>query len=1262
MVKKILSLTVIVCFFLTSLTPLPQAHADSVLGLPAPGTMVRITSQFQPAIIKGIKVDPDNPLLFNFLIDPGQIVLNQDEQKSEYRKLIKYFLAALTTPEHDMWVNLSPYEHHRMTSNNLGQTEMGRDMLAQDYILKQLTASLIYPEESLGKKFWNEIYERVRMETGSAINIPVNTFNKVWIIPESATVFEKGNVAIVVKSHMKVLLDQDYLSLDKHVNSDKNISRTSSDVVRQIILPAIEKEVNEGKNFANIRQIYNSMILASWFKQRLKIHLLSKVYVNKNENAGVELQTPQDNERIYQDYLKAFKKGVFNYIKEDKDSASGQTVTRKYFSGGEKYAQLAKLIGSDKAVIAVTSDPDSVVGVANSKLQLVPVLLSPAQAHTIATNNPQDAFDALVFLASANENSGQEILSAADIKRMTKNGLASWGGNPQQIVQVIKFLVNIYNKEPKVLAKKNVAFSISTNVWFDLHFRSLLSGLSDSQSQAFASALRTELENANVGQPAGSILYKVYQQLGARVKNTQVRYEKSLKNPTVAQWWVENKRAIQILPAQVNEDALVAAYTTNLEQEQGLSAPEARLEAKEASEILQLDVEFLQHVSITREDLARMYGTGNEGKVKELLKKYDGFETKPLNLQIEILLNEVMPLGLYPTDIIKLGYDPKMVFGIALNQGYTLESLQTAVETNLQGEVQNTAREFLENISAIQSASRAVEVEKVVENNDDIPSSEISFGRVFEGSGFLRFLLPKLATTSLLLVSAVIIFAANNGVNLSISDQIANINHQLSLKVNTANIKEMEKLRIKLARLEATEAVKKTVTPPPVAPAKTVTAPAVAIHLAKKPAPLGINDFTPKLKIYLNEIEAGGLHPKAAPGDDKAKSVRVFNGSRELKVGQPFAVAGFGIADNQVNTNIVVNPDGISDTVIGSYEVLDIFPRGIDGRIITNMPPIVISSPHQITYITPPSGVSNPTVTGALSPEVPKHSNLMYIGSPSAQARTNTLLLAPAHAPLPKTGPARPTVLPNGDLTLGDNVYREGDMVYLSNALIGLSTFNGEGKISGFANTIQGTNRIVEIMVKVGDGTIKTVEISSADQIRPVPPSPTLKEKAKALIVNPKVIRVEKVGVPLSAIVGAFVLLRKKDKPSGRIRLSTPPIMYPPDAESLVLNHGTGIKDEAMTNVGGIDFDSKYLQMNMQGDGVNIPIPKGFNWLLKTPISGFTPQILDIRSGIGIELSFFKGLLTPQEERTARANFPKSIAVDYKFAMKEWVTEEIQVA
>ena len=36
---------------------------------------------------------------------------------------------------------------------------MGRDLLAEDYMLKQITASMIYPEDEVGKKFWKRVYD-----------------------------------------------------------------------------------------------------------------------------------------------------------------------------------------------------------------------------------------------------------------------------------------------------------------------------------------------------------------------------------------------------------------------------------------------------------------------------------------------------------------------------------------------------------------------------------------------------------------------------------------------------------------------------------------------------------------------------------------------------------------------------------------------------------------------------------------------------------------------------------------------------------------------------------------------------------------------------------------------------------------------------------------------------------------------------------------------------------------------------------------------
>ena len=42
----------------------------------------------------------------------------------------------------------------------------------------------------------------------------------------------------------------------------------------------------------------------------------------------------EDVRFIYQRYLQAFKKGVYNYIKEEADPITQETVPRKYFSGG----------------------------------------------------------------------------------------------------------------------------------------------------------------------------------------------------------------------------------------------------------------------------------------------------------------------------------------------------------------------------------------------------------------------------------------------------------------------------------------------------------------------------------------------------------------------------------------------------------------------------------------------------------------------------------------------------------------------------------------------------------------------------------------------------------------------------------------------------------------------------------------------------------------------------------------------------------------
>src|SRR5258708_450579 len=354
---------ILLAFITNTFGPCPIAQADE-FRLPAPGVMVHLSPEVNPPILKGIKVYPDNPFRFDFILDKGVSELSNGQLKDESNKLIKYFLASLTIPEKDLWVNLSPYEKDRIIPNSFGLTEMGRDLLAEDYMLKQITASLIYPEDTVGKKFWKRIYEEAEKKFGTT-NIPVNTFNKVWIVPEKAVVYEntQASTAYVVEAKLKVMLEQDYLALSKNVSlrnsvilsaaKDLKVSHDSSatpqndvnalgsQIVREIIVPELTKEVNENKNFAQLRQVYNSLILATWYKKKIKDSILSQVYADKNKVAGVNIDNPQEKEKIYQQYLKAFKKGVYNYIKEDVDPATQETIPRKYFSGGMGFSVYA---------------------------------------------------------------------------------------------------------------------------------------------------------------------------------------------------------------------------------------------------------------------------------------------------------------------------------------------------------------------------------------------------------------------------------------------------------------------------------------------------------------------------------------------------------------------------------------------------------------------------------------------------------------------------------------------------------------------------------------------------------------------------------------------------------------------------------------------------------------------------------------------------------------------------------------------------------
>jgi hypothetical protein len=424
-----------------------RVYAQGLVPLPAPGTRVALSPAFIPPLLKGIKVYRNDPFRFDFILDkgdqslstqplstgghvapqgnvspsilPSELALNPKATQgssptpsnADANRLIKYFLAALTVPEKDLWVNLSPYEKDRIVPEEFGQTEMGRDLLAQDYILKQLTASVIYPDDKAGQEFWAKVYAAAEEKYGTT-DVPVDTFNKVWIVPEKATVYENKDAAFVLESKLKVMLESDYTAMSNnpmptrgHVAPQGNVSPSrlptdqplnvqatqgptpttstselTKQILREIIIPILEKEVNEGKNFAQLRQVYNSLILATWYKRKIKASIMAQAYVDKKKVSGIGYAlparghvAPQGNvspstlpselplnakategtdrllstasvihtdltpEKIWSQYVESFKKGAFNFIREETNPATQEVIPRKYFSGGANF-------------------------------------------------------------------------------------------------------------------------------------------------------------------------------------------------------------------------------------------------------------------------------------------------------------------------------------------------------------------------------------------------------------------------------------------------------------------------------------------------------------------------------------------------------------------------------------------------------------------------------------------------------------------------------------------------------------------------------------------------------------------------------------------------------------------------------------------------------------------------------------------------------------------------------------------------------------
>ena len=333
MIKRIIAFAI--SFFLVFEQ---SGFAQVAGGMHIPGYMANIMPPeiFNPVQLRAISFDPAAEKLSLFL-DKGDTKLSPaTDGQSPAAELYKYFQIGLRLPNSVFWVNLRPDAPQDIIDPYLEKTDVGRILLAADLQLKKDLALFTSPDRAEGKRYWDKLYAKAEELYGQA-DVEIPTMTRPWIVPGEVIIRESNDGAYIYKAGLRVMLEQDYLKdspffaiADPKL---KEMNAYSSELLRFEILPKLTREINAAKRYAPLRQVYYSLVLAQWFKQKNKDQANAYARtIDSKDVTGLTAQTAWSKDTYFNDYKTSFSQG--EYKKEEQVTTSSGIAIRSYFSGG----------------------------------------------------------------------------------------------------------------------------------------------------------------------------------------------------------------------------------------------------------------------------------------------------------------------------------------------------------------------------------------------------------------------------------------------------------------------------------------------------------------------------------------------------------------------------------------------------------------------------------------------------------------------------------------------------------------------------------------------------------------------------------------------------------------------------------------------------------------------------------------------------------------------------------------------------------------
>ena len=285
------------------------------------------------------------------------------------QRLIDFLLIGLILPNDKFWVNLNPWEPERIVDEDVGTTDVGRIMLEADLQMKGDFCKYENPGETdVGAKYWEQLDKKQEELVNKCMsdhpgqiedtdNVLFQAATRHWIVPDEITAYGNGDEIYIAEATLSIYSEPVYEhSTFEIVNQSKSLlsaeclksleqavkeyGRYAKELEEELILPFVVEEVNNGDQYSALRQVYLSLALAQWYKERFEDTSMFSDLMDSANLTGLESEETWSPRDIWEDYVKSYEKGEYHYEKEISYTKGNLiiTETRVYSGGGVDFA------------------------------------------------------------------------------------------------------------------------------------------------------------------------------------------------------------------------------------------------------------------------------------------------------------------------------------------------------------------------------------------------------------------------------------------------------------------------------------------------------------------------------------------------------------------------------------------------------------------------------------------------------------------------------------------------------------------------------------------------------------------------------------------------------------------------------------------------------------------------------------------------------------------------------------------------------------